>query len=288
MQAKTVILYDYNSHGHHIAYQALIAKLLLQNGYRVWLFCGKPDAVMDTLLLKDDELHLKDRVEGFPIEAPAVARGIVFRNLCMGWTSWRQAARQIESISTKKGCRAHFTLFLSAADFSRGFLTRQFVERIYPHPWGALMIHLQLPHLFSSGSFMQTIARGLQCHRRWYYQPLDIYNAAHCQCFLTLQEDCLDKLHEYIPGKAFLFPDISSQEYTVDAPVFKSILDKAGGRKIISLIGNQNYRKGTFVLLEIARRCSNRDWFFLWAGKDDYQRGNKKAQSLVQRVQTDQ
>lgn len=284
---KTIVVYDYNTHGHHPSYLALMTMLLLRLDCDVWLMCGNQETVLQSLTLTDDEQHLRSRITCFPVQAPRVARGVVLRNLRMGLESWQNAARDVARACERTGKQPDFTFFLSASDFSRGLIRKEQVDRIYPRPWGALMIHLILPFLHHPQGLLNRLLMALQYHRPKYYQSLDIYNSGHCRFFLTLQEDCLTYLQQIMPGKAHVFPDISSEQYRTDLPVFDDIKAKANGRKIITLVGNQNARKGTFMLLDLARRCGDRDWFFLFAGKDDYVRGRKSEQSLVAQIQAD-
>ena len=46
---KTIALYDSNHHGHHPTYQKLITKMLLENGYTVWLVCSGVEEVIQWL-----------------------------------------------------------------------------------------------------------------------------------------------------------------------------------------------------------------------------------------------
>ena len=281
---RTIAVYDYNTHGHHPSYLALMTMLLLRLDCDVWLMCDKPEIVLQSLTLSEEEESLRERITVFPVVPPDVAQGKVLRNLRMGLDSWRNAARDINAAINQTGHEPDLTFFLSASDFSRGLIRKAQVDRIFPRPWGALMIHLILPFLHEPRGIINKLLMSLQYHRPKFYQSLDIFNSRHCRFFLTLQEDCLSYLQNILPGKAHFFPDISSEAYTTENPVFNEIRQKAGGRKIISLVGNQNERKGTFMLLELAERCRDRDWFFLFAGKDDYVRGRASEQSLVETI----
>lgn len=281
---KIIAVYDFNDHGHHASYLAVITQILLVNGHEVWLFTKNPEIIkkqiQDPNVLPAVRTHLKC----FSIEMPWIARGKVLRNLFMGRVCWRQATRNIKAVVRQVNRPPDLVLFLSLADFSRGILTKTYVQKVFPYLWAGLMVHVRLPNIIPSTGLVEHVINFLQHHRRWLFHSLNIYNVSSCLFFLTLQENCIAQLKEIICKPVHRFPDMSFEQTLDNHPLIEDIKNCARGRKIICLPGNQNERKGTYLLLKIARQYADKDWFFVFAGNEDYSRNQWHQKQLQKHI----
>lgn len=95
----------------------------------------------------------------------------------------------------------------------------------------------------------------------------NILRSKYCSSVGTLDEFCISELSKF-QSKVIHFPDfadesIANEEYYVA----DLILAKAEKRKIISLLGAINPRKGIFTFVETAKTLDAENYFFVLAGK---------------------
>jgi len=102
--------------------------------------------------------------------------------------------------------------------------------------------------------------------------PLDIdgiLRAKHCRGVAVLDEYAGKELKEKIGKKAVLsFPEVTYADLPeTEYKLAEQIREKAKGRKIISLLGVQDERKGILELIKIARRDPEKKCFYVFAGE---------------------
>lgn len=264
---KTIALYDSNHHGHHPTYQKLITKMLLENGYTVWLVCSGVEEVIQWL--KDHcTADMLRQLTYLPVSA--VPLGNIVRKRLWGMRNWKNAAGCIQGLETKKGVKPDLVFFLKVDDFVKGFLTGRWVDRVFPYNWSGIYIHLRFPEKYKLTFF-----------RKRFYQPFAAFASSRCRRIATLQEDAADRLRRLTSKPIDILPDVTDESPPAANRLTEQILQRAKGRKIIGLIGGQDRRKGSFLLFDIARRCRHKNnWFFLFCGKMNYAKSDREIESL--------
>jgi hypothetical protein len=101
-----------------------------------------------------------------------------------------------------------------------------------------------------------------------YYNHIDfsyLFRSKYNSSLAVLDETCDLNLEI---KKKFVLPDITDeQDPGIISELTREILKKANGRKIISLLGSLEKRKGILPLLQVAREIDNNKYFFLIAGQ---------------------
>lgn len=264
---KTIALFDSNHHGHHPTYQRLITKLLLENGYAVWLVCSGAEEVIQWLKANCTPDVLKHLTYS-PVSA--VPLGNILGKRFWGMRNWKNAARCIQRLEITKGVKPDLVFFLKVDDFVKGLLTGKWVDRVFPYYWSGIYIHLRCPKRYKFAFF-----------RKRFYQPFAAFASSRCRRIAILQEDAVDLFRSNTSKPVDIFPDVTDESPPTAHPLTEAILQKARGRKVIGLIGGQDRRKGSFLLFEIARRCRHKnDWFFLFCGKMNYAKSDQEIESL--------
>ncbi len=263
---ETIAVFDVNFHGHHPTYLKLISKALLDNNYRVWLFCQEANDVKTWLQQNIRENRIKN-LRAFTLSS-VPSRGI-FSPISWGLRNWKYASNYIKTLAREEHYQPDLVFFPKVDDYTPGVLSGRWVDYVFPYSWSGLFIHQRVQNKYDLKSF---IRRSLQ--------PLSAFTAHRCKSIGVLQEDCIVKLQSAVKKPIFEFPDVTDESPPSHTDLTKRIIEIARGRKIIGLIGGQDKRKGSFTLLEVARRCKNKDWFFIFVGKMNYYRSDRELDQL--------
>ncbi len=99
----------------------------------------------------------------------------------------------------------------------------------------------------------------------------------------------LNEFYEFsskkIEAKKILFPDIANLEHSkMQTNLETDILEKAKGRKIISILGSIDKRKSVFTLLDTAQLTQNNNYFFLIAGESRFDSYNQMEIDRLQMI----
>jgi len=265
---KTIVLYDANYHGHHLTYQKLISKMLLENGYRVWLVSGN---VHEVLAWQGNNVA-QHKLNQFATAEVSQLSGNTFRQKQLwGIRAWMYAARKIRNLEKNHKTKPDLVLFLKIDDFvkEKGILNGSIIDLLFPYAWAGIYIHLRFP--------------GKQKHHiinRWFYHPFAFARSKKLKAIGILQEDVENMLKSQVSRPIVVLPDVTDESIPAGNPLTERIKRKANGKKIIGLIGGQDRRKGSFLLFDIARRCAHRDWLFLFAGKMNYPKSDRELGEL--------
>jgi hypothetical protein len=111
-----------------------------------------------------------------------------------------------------------------------------------------------------------------------------IFKMNSCKAIAVLDEGVGEKLHKLISKPIITFPDITNTLHNdATSKLGLEILEKAKGRRVISILGMQSRRKGVLSLIEIAKDCVNENVFFLFGGPlDEPTYSEKELSSLLQ------
>jgi glycosyltransferase involved in cell wall biosynthesis len=252
---KTILLIDTLWEGHHPTYMKHFAKTLLDLGHEVLAACPDPQG-----LKKWIHCHCLDashRFTSIALDEPEQGRSLSRRLQARTETfaRWLQAAKCRQDQTDRWGKAPDLTFF-TWLDSYLG-LTDSIVDHIFPYPWSGLFF--QPRHALRPGKSAWL--------RRGVLDPLCVLRSSGCS-MVAVQDEAVSALLEHRLGKPVVtFPDFTDESPPDSSyPLIPEILRKAGDRKIIGLLGSLERRKGLLTLLEVAQQ-SNRDWFFIFAGK---------------------
>jgi hypothetical protein len=263
---RIIALYDANRHGHHTTYLRLFSKQFLEMGYETWLFCQDPEEIARWVSDKCNADAAR-RLVCFAI-AP-LPKTSIFNWWTLGAFNWLRSAREIEHAVVAKRERPDLVFFLKLDDFSKGILSTTFLDYVVRFDWAGMIIHLRFPVSFGPRRVIDGICR-----------PLSIYRSKYCKGVGILQEDRDAMLRQRTKKRIVIFPDITDHAKPLQTKLTERIMCAAKGRTIIGLIGGQDRRKGSFDILNVARACQNRDWFFLLVGKMNHPKSDAELNRL--------
>ena len=255
---KRIALLDPFRGGHHASYLKLYAEVALSLGFEIMLFCPDPQETQN--LLVSDLKRYEHRIKFFPLDEPGESSFPVrlLRPALRGFGLWLAAARAVKKAHREAGVLPDLVFFLWLDSYATHLQSRYLIDSIFPYDWSGLLFHpyqLRLPLRFPA------LRRG----------PLDLcetLKARHCRALGVLDEGVAAGLQLKLPDRAVIvFPDLGDQSAPdADYPLLKTIVAKARGRKIISLLGSLEKRKGVLALLEVAQSGAAEDCFFVFAG----------------------
>ena len=186
-----------------------------------------------------------------------------------GFRNWRYAGRCINRLHSYLGYGPDLVVFLKIDDYTKGILTGNWIDITFPYHWTGIYIHLRFPKRHPLNFFRKTC-----------YQPFSAFRSKRCQSVATLQEDITRQFGQIIAKPVHTIPDMTDEAPPIESALTAKIKVKAGERKVIGLIGGQDRRKGSFLFLEIARRCQDRNWLFLFCGKMNYEKSDRELEQL--------
>lgn len=103
--------------------------------------------------------------------------------------------------------------------------------------------------------------------RYFHLDRRNILRSKYCDSIAVLDEFCIDTMRGYQPN-VILFPDFADTSApNMHYEIADSILEKAKGRKIISILGAMSFRKGIYTFVETTKRMSSDSYYFVMAGK---------------------
>lgn len=266
ISTRTIAFFDANSHGHHPTYQRLVVNMMLEKGFRVWLLTNGAEDMRERIC----SMHhgkLPDGLMVLPVRAVPPG-GVVLRRF-WGLRNWRYAGRCISQLHSSLGYGPDLIVFLKIDDYTNGILTGNWIDRTFPYQWTGFYIHLRFPKRLPLTFF-----------RKRCYQPFSAFLSKRCQSVATLQENITRQFGQIIAKPVHTLPDMTDEAPPIESALTAKIKAKAGERKVIGLIGGQDRRKGSFLFLEIARRCQDRNWLFLFCGKMNYEKSDRELEQL--------
>jgi len=267
---KTIVLFDSNWHGHHPTYLKLTARVLIEQGHRVWLCCQEPGEVRRWLERLFPEKLMKDRL--ISREAKSYCRKSWFGRKFPFLALWIYTAKQVKAIVKEQGVMPDLVLFMKIDDYVGTIIPPPCMDMLFPFPWAGLFIHLD----FRGDGTGRADGR-IQLRSQ-------VLRARNCKAVGTLQEQYLQRLEIFTGKKVLRFPDVTDETFHSETALSRDVTEKARGRKIISLLGGLDARKGLTALFNVACQNQHRDWFFLMAGKMPLSHSSEEIRTFRERI----
>ncbi len=243
-------------------YMKIFTRVLLELGYNVMTLCPNPFQLEEWIQKKLPDFSHQFRA--FKINEPqslSTNRFLIkIPRISQGWWHWYNAACVIRR--GVKDCKTEPSLvFFNYLDdylYFNSFFTHLIVSAIFQYRWAGLFFNsalLRKPDEYARLGGLDNRYLSLR--------------SSKCHSVGVLDEGIAYKLQE-VAGRTrvVVFPDITDNtKPTLGYHVVQKIINRAGKRKIIGLVGSQEKRKGVLTFLKIASQCTDKPWFFVFAGK---------------------
>lgn len=253
---KHIALISPSSGGHHDSYLHLYTASLLRLGHRVTIFTSQPDRVSSWMADKPDDEQRRVNTITTIYDSPRPALGPLAT--LAGKYDWVTA---MATAVQRSGIDPDLLFHMWLDNCLTPGLTAWLTDRVVPYRWSGLYFH---PWYLRTPLAFQQFRRGALAS----YAAL---MSARCPAVAVLDEGIANELQRRLRGKPVIpFPDIA--DATPPDPDFApahEIRKRAGGRKVVSVLGALSRRKGTVLLMQTARQMPQEEYFFVFAGMLD-------------------
>lgn len=258
---KVVALVDYSWSGHRGMYLKLYTEILLELGARVIVLTEEPELMKEYVENLPDEAVQKtavfklDQVDAENFRFPRM------RELQLLLRKWRNVANVLKQSEIKSGWQVNLVFFSYLDDMLKRIprFTHMLFRFAFPYKYSGLLFHIS------------DMTRDKRPRAKLMFERVDtLLKMPNCLFLTTLMENRAQVLSRNTNKAVYSFPDIASKslpESPESLKKIKLILDKAQGRKIISLVGSISGRKGVINLMKTARLLEHEDFLFVIAGK---------------------
>jgi len=256
---KNIVLLDPYWEGHHQMYLKLFAKTLLDLGNYVTVFCPKPAEVVQWVA-ENCQAHA-NQLHAFAMPETENSRFpfAFVRRILNTVKLWKTAADAIHKGSTITGMKTDFVFFAWLDCYLSALIPSMIIKRMFHWRWAGLYFH---PVHFRIRQRYAFFRKGLLDHDR-------LLSSENC-CSVAVLDEGISNCLQQKTGKrpVIVFPDLA--DFTAPdmaCQMVTEIREKARGRKIIALAGSLEKRKGLLLLMELAQKTQQEDWFYIFCGK---------------------
>jgi len=255
-----VDIYDWSRGGHFRTYFRIYSRMLLEAGHKVIAICRKPEEITEWINQTVAAEHAVN-FSAYPGHKPRRLRWLP-KSISMpiaAWLRWRALAKDMRQTMTDEqaGIDGVFLMYLEDFVPQKGWLPLWLFERTFRRPWAFLSISSRFYREPKSPNEAARQTRRL-------FHPA---TANSCKGWCVLDEKIHGALRGLFPGASIhLLADVTDEAPPdVDFPLAQEVLERARGRKVVSLLGLLERRKGLLTLVRVAKQRP--DIFFLFAGQ---------------------
>jgi len=262
VSGKTVALIDPLWIGHHPMYFGLFAAAFLRSGARVIGLCPNPKAaLLETLsMMPGEEQHVKQHTH---FHFLTTGKRSFFKGRFEGdplrtFQRWKNASDTLNDAEADFNQSADFVFFPYLDSYLRFFPFKTIPGHFLDRPWSGL--YLRNHHHAEQPSLKKKL--------RLLMKGDGILLSPSCVGIGVLDERIIPHLAAYCGKSVEIYPDVTySCLPEKPFPLATEISTRAGGRKIIGMIGLER-RKGLLTLLKTAERArkQNLPYYFVCAG----------------------
>jgi hypothetical protein len=175
---------------------------------------------------------------------------------------WRNLKTKLSQVEKQYYLKVDIVFFSWLDTFLANYLPGRIIEWIFPYKWSGLYFHPR--HLRLQPEYLQRSPK---------ISDIDhVLTARNCISIAIHDEGISNDFQKRLKGKPVVcFPEIADN--TPPNPhnaLAKSIKGAADGRTVVGIIGLDRH-KGTMTLLRLAKIAPQNDFFFVFAGRINYQ-----------------
>ena len=252
---RRIVLIDLYISGHHLTYIKLFALVLNQLQYKI-------DILLPVQAKKSKEflyaLNSKPGISLFyfneVVLKPAKGRFSGRKNIIERWS----AISSLVFAELKESGSIDLVFFPYLDPFLGPYITAYEIDSIFPYKWTGLYFNPQNCRKKWRYSIF----------RKWIFSPNQILKSDNCKAIGVLDFKSAAILLKEIGKPIITIPDIADDSGPdLEYEQVAIIKARANGRKIVTLIGSLDKRKGVLPFIEACLLLKNRDVFFLLAGR---------------------
>ncbi len=230
-----IALVEPNLSGHHVVYLEHFIQCLRQKGYNVTVYSLRS--------MGDTSFKIIPYIKGWRLPKNSIIKkfvvGINWGILSVNWLFLRK--------QLSKGTDLVF--FCCLDDYMNELMPKWLFEILFPYNFSGLLLTPR------------------QETKMFFFDRRNILKSRYCKSVAVLDEFCRDYLIPYQSNIVY-FPDFSDESKpNTNYDLALKVLEKARGRKIISLLGAIDLRKGIVNFIEASKLADQTKYFFLIAGK---------------------
>jgi len=268
---KTIALVEYNWIGHYVFYIKAFAKIFIQCGYRVAIYCKNPSEIMAWVHKEFAEHESEIRVYNLTVPSIRILAPLLQRHSMLALQRWLICLCRL--ITTRS--LPDYVFFLSIDNFIIPWPITWCINLIFQYEWFCLFVH--------PDSFRTTMPAFYAK-----YDFLSIFRLRKCKAVFVFDEGVVVDFAKTINRSIIhAIPDIADVSVNEQAgrDLKRVLIEKANGRKIVGLFSPVRENKGTMTLIDVALTTKNSNLFFFLCGlflESGYSRANYSKIKLLQ------
>ncbi len=235
---KSILLIEPNLGGHHKTYLYYFTKTLLELNCNIEVYSKSNVSKLENVVY--NRLYYKP-----PLNLPT---NFIFKKIIIIINLFRTIYNIIQ-VRTKI-TKNQNVFFCCMDEYMHELMPKLLFEMLLPIKFSGLLL----------SSYKSNVSK--------YFDNRSILKSKYCCSIGILDEFTFEEVKKY-QSNVIRFPDFSDDCLpNMDFYVTKQVLEKANGRKIISLLGHISKRKGYETLIQCSNILPNDKYFFLIAGKE--------------------
>lgn len=232
---KKIALVEPNLSGHHAVYLEHFLQCLRRKGCDVTVYSLRS--------MNDPSRRIISYLKGWRLpKNPIIKKFVVGINWGIVAINWLLLRKQLS-----RGTDLVF--FCCLDDYMNELMPKGLFEILFPYDFSGLLLTPR------------------QTTKMFLFDRRNILRSRYCKSVAVLDEFCRDYLMPYQPNIVY-FPDFSDEsEPNVNYDLALKVRERAQGRKIVSLLGAIDLRKGIVNFIKVSMLADQTKYYFLIAGK---------------------
>lgn len=236
-----IAVVDCSVSGHRETYYRTFVSVWAGMEHEVLLLAPQPSGMKEVAAFR----RINTRpLRPLPMNRPLQKKQVVLQNVVIRLRNLKSVRRQLDDF------RPDLVFFPCLDDLLPTLGPMWLFDRLLPYRWSGLLVQSALP--------------------RWQKGMPDVrpyLGSSHCLGVGVLNEYSADDLKAFQPSVWCMpdFADLSAPDLSY--PLLQTLWQRAGGRKIVSLLGSIGMRKGVTLLQQLIPLLPEDEYFFLIAGR---------------------
>lgn len=236
-----VAVIDCSVSGHRETYYKEFTRTWAGLGHEVLLVAPRQSGTGDVAAFRQIDVR---PLLPLPTGQPLKKKAVVLKNALIRLRNLAAVRRQLSAF------RPDLVYFPCLDDMLPTLAPLALLNRLLPYPWSGLLVQSALPP-----------------YRKGMPDVRPALRSRHCLGIGVLNEFSITALKPFCP-KIVRLPDFADLSAPDDAyPLARLLRQRAGDRKIVSLLGSISTRKGISLLLATIPFLPEEEYFFLIAGR---------------------